>query len=131
MKTIDVVAAIIERSDRILLAQRDSSRDQAGLWEFPGGKLEQGETQQQALNRELNEELAIDAVIGRYIASSQWPLEGRVIHLHAWLVIDFHGVPQPRCHSALKWLSPIEASRLALAPADVPLLAAYLQQRNA
>lgn len=61
---IDVVAAIIERNGKILLAQRDSHRDQAGLWEFPGGKVEAGESQPQALMRELGEELNIDAIIG-------------------------------------------------------------------
>ena len=57
MKTLNVVAAIIEQHGKILLAQRPASGDQAGLWEFPGGKVETGETQPQALVRELEEEL--------------------------------------------------------------------------
>lgn len=60
-KTLDVVAAIIERDGHILLAQRPPHADQPGMWEFAGGKVEPGETQAQALARELQEELAIDA----------------------------------------------------------------------
>lgn len=69
---IDVVAAIIERNGEVLLAQRNSSSDQAGLWEFPGGKVEAGETQPQALVRELAEELNIAATVAGYIATNQW-----------------------------------------------------------
>ena len=70
-KIIDVVAAIIERDGKILLAQRPPHADQPGLWEFAGGKVEHGESQPQALARELEEELAIVARPTRYIASHQ------------------------------------------------------------
>jgi len=70
MKMIEVVAAIIERDGKILLAQRPAQSDQAGLWEFAGGKVELDESQQQALVRELNEELGIEGTYptstGRY-----------------------------------------------------------------
>lgn len=78
MKTIDVVAAIIERDDKILLAQRPEHADQPGMWEFAGGKVESSETQPQALIRELREELGIEAVVGRYIASHQREVSGRL-----------------------------------------------------
>ncbi|BBU83477.1 hypothetical protein EIMP300_48770 [Escherichia coli] len=64
MKMIEVVAAIIERDGKILLAQRPAQSDQAGLWEFAGGKIEPDESQRQALVRELNEELGIEATVG-------------------------------------------------------------------
>ena len=64
MKTIDVVAAIIERDGKILLAQRPLHADQSGMWEFAGGKVESGESQPEALFRELREELGIEAVVG-------------------------------------------------------------------
>lgn len=82
-KIIDVVAAIIERDGKILLAQRPPHADQPGLWEFAGGKVEHGESQPQALARELEEELAIVARPTRYIASHQREVSGRLIHLHA------------------------------------------------
>ncbi|CNI51207.1 pyrimidine (deoxy)nucleoside triphosphate pyrophosphohydrolase [Yersinia bercovieri] len=80
---IDVVAAIIERNGKVLLAQRNSSSDQAGLWEFPGGKVEAGENQPQALIRELAEELNIAATVTRYIATNQWDSGKNIIRLHA------------------------------------------------
>ncbi|GAB5634617.1 CTP pyrophosphohydrolase [Escherichia coli] len=127
MKMIEVVAAIIERDGKILLAQRPAQSDQAGLWEFAGGKVELDESQQQALVRELNEELGIEATVGEYVASHQREVSGRIIHLHAWHVPDFHGTLQAHEHQALVWCSPEEA----LAPADIPLLEAFMALRAA
>jgi len=126
MKIIDVVAAIIEKNGKILLAQRDANSDQAGLWEFPGGKVEEGESQPQALARELDEELGIMASVGNYVASNQWQHNERIIRLHAWRIEAFSGEFQNRCHSDFVWLAPERAFDYALAPADVPLLAAYI-----
>lgn len=83
MKIIDVVAAILEQNGRILLAQRGAGSDQAGLWEFPGGKVEAGESQPEALARELDEELGICARIGDHVGSNQWQQGERLIRLHA------------------------------------------------
>ncbi|HBV7397315.1 TPA: CTP pyrophosphohydrolase [Escherichia coli] len=126
MKMIEVVAAIIERDGKILLAQRPAQSDQAGLWEFAGGKVEPDESQRQALVRELNEELGIEATVGDYVASHQREVSGRIIHLHAWHVPDFHGTLQAHEHQALVWCSPEEA-----APADIPLLEAFMALRAA
>lgn len=131
MKTIDVVAAIIERQGKILLAQRPASGDQPGLWEFPGGKVEAGESQPLALRRELLEELGIDATVGRYVASHQREVSGRNIHLHAWHVPAFSGTLTALCHSALRWCYPHEAFDVVLAPADIPLLEAFIRARGA
>lgn len=126
MKTIDVVAAIINRDGKILLAQRDNSSDQAGLWEFPGGKVEVNESQPQALARELYEELGIIAEVGSFVASNQWQQNERIIRLHAWQIDTFSGELQPHCHSALAWVLPKQAREYPLAPADIPLLESYL-----
>ncbi|AHB70743.1 pyrimidine (deoxy)nucleoside triphosphate diphosphatase [Cronobacter malonaticus] len=131
MQIIDVVAAIIVREGRLLLAQRSPDGDQPGLWEFPGGKVEPGESQPAALARELTEELAISARIGPYVASHTREVSGRVIRLHAWQVDDFDGEPQALCHSALVWCAPREAFDYALAPADIPLLEAFMSARDA
>lgn len=131
MKTLDVVAAIIERDGKILLAQRPPHADQAGLWEFAGGKVEAGETQPQALIRELREELGIDARPARYIASHCREVSGRLIHLHAWHVPSFAGEPTRHYHSALAWCTPEQAWDYALAPADIPLLDAFTAARAA
>lgn len=126
---INVAAAIIERDGLILLARRDAQRDQAGLWEFPGGKLEPGETQPQALARELSEELGITATVGDYIASHHQVINGRVIALHAWHVTDFSGTLQAHCHSEWVWCLPHQARDYALAPADIPLLETFIASR--
>lgn len=132
IKVLDVVAAIIEHNGKILLARRPDSGDQAGYWEFPSGKVEADETQPQALARELQEELAIDAKIGRYIASYPCQVTARMIVLHAWHVKQFTGDPQALCHSELIWCSLTQAQAYAdsqkLAAADIPLLAAFIAQ---
>lgn len=125
---LEVVAAMIVRDGMLLLAQRGPQGDQSGLWEFPGGKVDAGESQPQALKRELMEELAIDAVIGDYIASESRVVGERKINLHAWLVTDFAGEPTALCHQSLVWVEPAGAFSFALAPADIPLLEAYLQR---
>lgn len=131
LKNLDVVAAIIEREGKILLARRPESGDQPGLWEFPGGKVEPGETQADALARELQEELGIAAQISGYVASHQREVNGRMIHLHAWHVGIFSGEPVAHCHSALVWCEPPAALEYALAPADIPLLDAFMALRAA
>lgn len=131
LKTIDVVAAIIEQNGKILLAQRPPHADQAGMWEFAGGKVEQGESQPQALIRELREELGIEAQPARYIASHQREVSGRIIHLHAWHVPVYAGQIVAHEHSALTWCFPEEAFNYSLAPADIPLLEAFMTSRVA
>ncbi|PJR61860.1 pyrimidine (deoxy)nucleoside triphosphate diphosphatase [Raoultella sp. T31] len=130
-KTLDVVAAIIEQDGKILLAQRPSHADQPGLWEFAGGKVEPGESQPQALIRELQEELGITAQVERYIASHQREVSGRLIHLHAWWVARFSGLPSAHYHRQLRWCTLQEALTFDLAPADIPLLNAFIAQRAA
>lgn len=124
---LDVVAAIIERDDKILLAQRGADQDQAGFWEFPGGKVEPGESQPEALRRELREELAIDCRVTDYVASSQLEQPTRILVLHAWRVRQVSGEIEAREHAALAWVTPQQAAEYPLAPADIPLLDAYLR----
>lgn len=130
-KTIDVVAAIIERSGLILLAQRPAHADQPGLWEFPGGKVESGESQPEALIRELHEELGIHALPARYVASHQREVSGRMINLHAWHVAEYSGELTAHEHSQLVWVKPEAAFAHDLAPADIPLLEAFIALRAA
>lgn len=129
LKMIDVVAAIIEQDGQILLAQRPPHADQPGMWEFAGGKVEPGESQPQALVRELQEEMGIIARPPCYIASHQREVSGRRIHLHAWWVPHFQGTPLAHYHTQLRWCRPTEALALDLAPADIPLLHAFIAQR--
>ena len=114
MKMIEVVAAIIERDGKILLAQRPAQSDQAGLWEFAGGKVEPDESQRQALVRELREELGIEATVGEYVASHQREVSGRIIHLHAWHVPDFHGTLQ--AHASTPMANPTNVKPSGVMP---------------
>lgn len=127
MKTIDVVAALIEREGKLLLARRDASSDQAGLWEFPGGKVEAGESQPAALIRELREEMNITAQIAGFVATSELHQPERLIRLHGWRVSSFTGTISLQCHSEVCWVAPQEVRSFELAPADVPLIDAYLR----
>ena len=131
LKTLDVVAAILEKEGKILLAQRPEHADQPGMWEFAGGKVEAGETQQEALIRELREELGIEAVPARYVASHQREVSQRLIHLHAWHVPEFSGELKAHYHSARVWCTPEDAFTYDLAPADIPLLEAFILLRDA
>ncbi|MEG6366384.1 pyrimidine (deoxy)nucleoside triphosphate diphosphatase [Enterobacter ludwigii] len=131
LKTVDVVAAIIEKDNKILLAQRPAHADQPGMWEFAGGKVEAGETQPEALVRELHEELGIHAQPGEYVASHQREVSQRLINLHAWHVPAFSGALTAHYHSALVWCTSEDAFGFNLAPADIPLLEAFIVLRDA
>lgn len=99
--------------------------------EFAGGKVEAGETQPEALVRELREELGIEAQPERYIASHQREVSQRLINLHAWYVPAFSGTLTALHHSELVWCTPQEAFAYPLAPADIPLLDAFILLRAA
>lgn len=126
MKMIDVVAALIECEGKLLLARRDASSDQAGLWEFPGGKVETGESQPSALVRELQEELGIKATVEEFIATSESQQPARLNRLHGWRVSGFTGTITLQCHSEIRWVAPDDVLSFDLAPADIPLIEAYL-----
>lgn len=125
MKTVLVSAvALVDVDGRILLAQRPEGKSMAGLWEFPGGKIETGETPEAALIRELEEELGIDTW-----ASCLAPL---TFASHAY--DDFHllmplfvcrkwkGIPTPKENQTLKWVQASELRNYPMPPADIPLI---------
>jgi len=103
-KEIGVTAAVIERGDRILICQRKRGSRHALKWEFPGGKIEPGETPQEALTRELREELGIEAVIGEEMADYHvhYP-GGRPIHLRFYRVTEFSGEPRNLQFEQILW----------------------------
>ncbi|MBS0199336.1 MAG: Nudix family hydrolase [Proteobacteria bacterium] len=127
MKRIHVVAGVIrDVRGRILLARRTQGRDLAGLWEFPGGKVEQGETPQQALQRELQEELGIEAVIGAaVIAVPQHAPKALTLDVHE--VKSYRNAPRGLDGQALAWVPPEKLTQYPMPPADGPVVAALLQ----
>lgn len=100
------VALIVGEDGRILVARRHDHVEQGGLWEFPGGKVESGETVEQALARELNEELGIDVVQARPLLRLRHRYPRREVLLDVWRVTDFAGAPQGREGQPLRWLAP-------------------------
>lgn len=124
----EVVAAIIEQNHKILIARRKSGKKFGELWEFPGGKLEQNESPEIALQRELQEELGITAKIGKFIGRVTLP-ENKIA-MSAYEVKYFSGEITLLDHSEFKWVKPSELNNYEYAPADIPLIEKYLIKRS-
>lgn len=121
MKDIYVVGAILVRNQKILCAQRGGEKSLAYLWEFPGGKIEDGETAQEALKRELMEELKIEVSMAEDIFDhSAYEYDFGRVHLTTILCQLKGSEPVLTEHVAIKWLAPDELSTLDWAPADIP-----------
>ena len=120
-----VAVALIDADGRVLVQQRPADKSMAGLWEFPGGKIEPGETPEDALIRELKEELAITvpcACLSPATFASA-PLGDRRLVLLLYICRKWTGVPRALEAAALKWVRPREMYALAMPPADAPLIA--------
>lgn len=120
---IVVAAALIDADGRVLLSQRPEGKAQAGLWEFPGGKIEPGESPETALIRELKEELDID-VAAACLAPFAFASESlHDVHLLMPLYVcrKWRGAPRPIEARALAWARPAEFGAYSLTPADRPM----------
>ena len=132
IRTILVAAAaLVDADGRVLVQRRPEGKAHGGLWEFPGGKVEPGETCEQALVRELSEELAItvDVADAVPVTFATTGVEGVHLILLLYVVRRWEGVPQALEASALAWHAPAALASLAMPPADAPLvtaLSAYL-----
>lgn len=119
-----VAAALVDPDGRVLVQQRPPGKPMAGLWEFPGGKVDNGETPEHALRRELTEELGIsvehDCLAPAVFASE--PLDDRHLLLLLYIARKWSGLPQPRHATALRWTRPVELHRMDMPPADRPLI---------
>jgi 8-oxo-dGTP diphosphatase len=126
-----VTAAVIEKDGKILLAQRKAGDALAGKWEFPGGKLEPGETPQACLRRELNEEFGVDTEIGAFVCSSEFEYKHNHIELLVYRARHLGGEFELRDHSAIAWVTPAELDTYDLASADIPVVAALRDKKPA
>ncbi|HET6451610.1 MAG TPA: (deoxy)nucleoside triphosphate pyrophosphohydrolase [Spirochaetia bacterium] len=113
-----VTAGILRRDGRVLIARRTPGRHMGRKWEFPGGKIEPGETPEQSLARELDEELGVRAQIGELLCTAAWQGDGLQLDLLVYRVADFDGEPVLREHDALAWVLPAELRSYDLADSD-------------
>ncbi|WP_269450766.1 Nudix family hydrolase [Stenotrophomonas sp. MMGLT7] len=124
LRSIHVVAAVIaDRRGRILLTRRTGKSDLAGLWEFPGGKLEPGETSEQALVRELREELGIEAEVGPLLMEVPQQYPDKRLRLEVRRVSAWSGHARGREGQPLTWVLPERLPRYSMPPADQPVVA--------
>ena len=120
---VDVVGAVIRDGDRVLLARRPEGKAQAGLWEFPGGKIEPGETPEEALARECREELALEIESPSVLRSVLHRYPEKTIRLILVACSVRPGsVPVPQEGQSVDWFHPSELDRLPICPADRELL---------
>jgi 8-oxo-dGTP diphosphatase len=117
-----IVGAAIVVDGRVLGCERAEPPESAGKWEFPGGKVEPGETDIDALVRECREELGVDVAIGERVGGDVPLAHGRAI-LRVWLARLVTGVPQALEHASLRWLSAEELDSVSWLPADAPIVA--------
>ncbi|HET6631892.1 MAG TPA: Nudix family hydrolase [Rhodanobacteraceae bacterium] len=116
---LEVVAGVLQRRDgRVLLSQRTAGRDQAGRWEFPGGKREPGEGATAALARELREELGIEALAFAPLIALPWNVGARALRLEVLRVTRWHGEPAGCEGQALRWQAPALVERSTVVDAD-------------
>ncbi len=122
MVYIDVTAAVIWKNGKVLIARRAPGEHLEAFWEFPGGKIEKGETPEQCLKRELFEEFGIDAEIGSFIVESRFSYQNKHIRLLAYEAAHLSGDFSLKVHSAIAWAALDKIDNYSIAPADVPII---------
>ena len=123
---IEVTAGIFEKDGLVFAARRKAGKHLAGYWEFPGGKIEQNETPQECLRRELEEEFEVTVEVGDFVGSSIYDYGEKVIRLMAYKVKHLSGEFTLHDHDEFCWLPLQRLSELRWAPADVPLVEKYV-----
>jgi len=125
----DVAAGLIMCNGKLLIGQRKHGKSLEYKWEFPGGKLETGETLEECLHRELMEEMQLDIVVGEHFTDSIYEYDFGTIILHAfWATCKNQDIPVVLEHEQYRWVSPKDLLQYDFAPADRPIIAAILKQ---
>ncbi len=124
MTQISVVAAIIRREDRVLLGRRPDHKRHGGLWEFPGGKIDEGETDVDAVTRELLEEFGVETLsVGKVVYECLDPGSPFLVR---FLDVVIRGRPVPTEHTEMSWFEPKSLPTVGLAPCDARFVAEHL-----
>ena len=116
-----VVAAVIEDRHRFLVTRRQPGVHLAGMWEFPGGKIDPDETHEAALRRELLEELGVEAIVGERVYRTQHAYPDRIIKLYFYRC-RLNGAPRPLMGQEMRWVPRAELRSLGFPPADTELI---------
>ena len=112
-----VVAAVVERDDLILVTERLADTHLAGHWEFPGGKMEDGEDHRRCLEREMREELDVEVNVGKELHATSFDYTDRTVELHFY-ICAITGEPKPVLGQRMRWVSRAELRTLRVPPAD-------------
>ncbi|MEW4211600.1 (deoxy)nucleoside triphosphate pyrophosphohydrolase [Priestia megaterium] len=123
-----VTAAIIKDENRLLIAKRHSKDPLGGKWEFPGGKIEPGETPQECLVREIKEELGVEVKIGPFYDDNVYSTQDHNIHLSFYWAKVINGEVIPVVHDDLKWTTIEELANFDFAPADIPIVKRLMKE---
>lgn len=122
MITVHVVAGVLQRGDAYLIAERPEGKPYSGYWEFPGGKIEANENQEQALKRELHEELGVEVIHAKLLCHHEYQYPDKLVCLAMWHVDEFAGEPQGLEGQALCWVTLAEMASMPLLEGNWPLV---------
>ena len=128
---VEVVAALIWEKDRFMICQRPANKARALLWEFVGGKVEPGETKEEALIRECQEELAITLSVGEVFMDVVHEYPDINVHLTLFNAHIVEGAPKLLEHNDIKWITPGEISKYEFCPADQEILSVIIEKSKA
>ena len=117
-----IAAAVIEKDGKILITQRSLKDAHGGLWEFPGGKVEPGETLEEALKRELYEELEIVAEVGSFLCTSSFVYKDRNMEMNVFSVTSFTGELRCHVHQDIRWVKREELRDYSFTQPDYPII---------
>lgn len=127
---IRVTCALIEQGDKVLITQRSAAMSQPLLWEFPGGKVEAGETEEACLVREIQEELNLIISPQQALSSSTCTYPNKTIELIPFICSLVSGEIMLLEHAALKWVAVTELRDYDWCPADIPIVEEYIEMRS-
>ena len=118
----EVVAALIRRGEKFMICRRPEGKARAGLWEFVGGKAEEGETLEAALIRECREEIGVTVTVGKPYMTVEYDYPDIPVHLTLFYAEIAQGIPTPMEHNAIAWITVADIPAYPFCPADIPII---------